>query len=48
MTWAANQLVQVKELVDDPALDPTWVGALGLAEDFVNHAITQLAAESPA
>jgi hypothetical protein len=48
MTWAAGQLAEVKELVDDPALDPAWVGALGLAEEFVDSAVTQLAADSPA
>jgi len=48
MTWASAQLTEVKGLVDDPALDPTWVAALGLAEEFVESALTQLAAESPA
>jgi len=48
MTWASAQLTEVKGLVDDPALDPTWVAALGLAEEFVDSALTQLAAESPA
>jgi hypothetical protein len=48
MTWAAAQLSLIKGLIDDPALDPAWVGALGLAEEFVDHALAQLAAESPA
>jgi hypothetical protein len=48
MAWAADQLALIKELMNDPALDPAWVAALGLAEEFVAHALTQLAAESPA
>jgi hypothetical protein len=48
MGWAGSQLAEIKGLVDDPALDPTWVGALGLAEEFVASAIAQLASESPA
>ena len=48
MTWASAQLTEVKGLVDDPALDPTWVAALGLADELVESALTQFAAESPA